>query len=276
MAKKDVLDGAIAVVCGSGPSLKEPGVKGEIRRLQTINGAKIFACKAAISFLSSQGIKVDYGVSMDPGAHIADPRKIKKVVGVTHIIASTSDPALFDYLLGNEFGESAEVQVFHSACGFNRLITEAEYKDLEPDEQIYYLPTKKGDGYFTNEELMYRALFPDAAVMGGGFNVVNRAVSLAQYMGASKIVLAGADCGWRDDELMYVDGPAHRPGVDMNDKGLVDGKNWNTRPDMLASAVALVRAARQAGAKHFEIIGDTLPHSLMEKDDAFLDQVASF
>ena len=274
MPKQGMLGGRTVVVCGSGPSLKDPEVLRAITQARLEEDAVIFACKAAIKFLAANDLCPDYGVSMDPGAHIADPRKIFKVGGITHIIASTSDPELFDYLLGPDYGPPSTVWVFHSACGFNKLITDAEYDALPDERKIYYV-SNAGDGYHTSEQLMYEALFPDHAVMGGGFNVVNRAVSLADYMGAGKIFLAGVDSGWRDGADFYVDGPAHRPGVDMSDKGIVDGTNWNTRPDMLASAVAMAKLAKKQPGR-FVFLGDTLPAVLFNKEDEFLDQVASF
>lgn len=277
MAPKMFHEGETAIVCGSGPSLCSDEVIDRIRDEQEA-GAVIFACKAAIRHLVDHGITPDYGVSMDPGAHIADPRKIYKAPGVVHIIASTSDPELFDYLLGSEFGEPSTVWVFHSATGFAKQTNQAEWEKLPPEEQSLYTAfPQDADVIWQMSELdLYEALFDDATVMEGGFNVVNRAVSLAQYMGARKIILAGADSGWRDDSKMYCDGWEGRPGTNMNDGGVVDGQNWNTRPDMLASAVALAKIARDRGPDQFEIIGDTLPASLSDRDDEFLDKVASF
>lgn len=277
MAPKMLHEGETAIVCGSGPSLKDPKVLEQLRT-EVERGAVLFACKAAIKYLHEQGIVVHYGVSMDPGAHIADPRKIAKVPGVTHIIASTSDPELFDYLLSdNEYGPPVPVWVFHSACGFTKQITDDEYQALDPEERKLYIgiPADETVVWQMDETTLYAALFPDDAVMCGGFNVVNRAVSLAQYMGARKIILAGADSGWRDGEGMYCDGLPARPGVDMRDGGRVDGSNWNTRPDMLASAVALARIAQDTGDQ-FVILGDTLPASLALRDANFLNQVASY
>lgn len=284
MAKADLHLGSTAVVCGSGPSLKDPEVLKRIKQEQD-NGAIVYACKAAIRFLDDHGIKVDYGVSMDPGAHIADPRKIAKVKGVTHIIASTSDPDVFEYLLGSDYGDPSTVWVFHSATGFQRVIEwdSDEWDELSNNEKKDYVTMEEKDDagvmrsyHVLTEVNLYANLFPDGAVMGGGFNVVNRTVTLANYMGAAKIVLAGADSGWRDGVEMYCDGPEHRPGVNMTDKGVVDGKNWNTRPDMLASAVALAKLAKEAGEDKFDILGDTLPASLVNKPVEFLNQVASF
>ena len=276
-----------AVVCGSGPSLNDPRVVDVIR--QRVNqGYLLFATKAAINWLAERGLVPDYGVSMDPGAHIASPRKIKKVPGVKHIIASSSDPSLFDYLLNeNEHGPASEVMVFHSACG---LINEVE---------------------------LYKELFPESTPIGGGYNVINRAIGIALHMGCLPITLAGNDSGWRAGQAFYCDGNRNRPGVDMNDGGQVEltdangnpteeglarnalvkkleglspshytkeqrealekyeQKVWHTRPDMLASAVAMVRLFRKL-SPNMEFLGDTLPFRLQGKSDAFLKKCADF
>jgi hypothetical protein len=237
--KKDQFtDKPIVIVAGSGPTLTDPEVLADIRAWVD-KGAIIFACKAAIKILYDAGFTVDYAVSMDPGAHIAAPNKIYKAPGTTHIIASSSDPELFEYL------KDEKVMIFHSATG---------YKD---------------------EVKLYNELFETSTCMGGGYNVVNRAVSAAFFMGAGKIVLAGTDCGWRKDQEMYADGPAHRAGVDMSDHGIVDGREWMTRPDMLASGVALAKLAKKREGD-IVFLGDTLPSKLVLKDDAFLDTCASF
>jgi len=228
----------VVLVVGSGPSLKDPAVIERIKE-EHEKGTIIFACKAAIKVLYDQGVTPDYGVSMDPGAHIANPNKIFKAPGMTHIIASSSDPELFEYL------KDENVIIFHSATGYE--------KEVE----------------------LYNTLFETHDCMGGGYNVVNRAVSAAFFMGARKVILAGNDCGWRKDEDMYADGPAHREGVDMTDHGMVDGREWMTRPDMLASGVALAKLAK-ARPHAIEFIGDTLPSKLVDKDDEFLNKCASF
>ena len=238
--KQDELEGnPTVVVVGSGPSLKDPEVIAGIKHYVDEENALIFACKAAIKILHDEGFKVDYGVSMDPGAHIAAPNKIFKAPGTKHIIASSSDPELFEYL------KDEQVIIFHSATGYE--------KEVE----------------------LYNELFETSTCMGGGYNVVNRAVSAAFFMGAGKIVLAGTDCGWRKEQEMYADGPAHRAGVDMSDHGVVDGKEWMTRPDMLASGVALAKLAKKRQGD-IVFLGDTLPSKLFLKDDEFLNSCASF
>lgn len=239
--ERDSHKGQTVLICGSGPSMKKPEVIEEIKKY-VAEGAVLVGCKAAIRALYDQGLQVEYGVSMDPGAHIANPDKIFKAPGCKHITASSSDPALFEYLKGEE------VIIFHSATGL--------------DIELY----------------LYGALFKNPDCMGGGYNVVNRALSAMDYMGFSKIIMAGVDCGHRRDEEFYVNGatPSTKK-VMMTDHGIIDGQEWMTAPDMLASGVALAREAKrydeEGRGEDFIFIGDVLPKILREKDEEFLQEV---
>jgi hypothetical protein len=246
MIKHNELRGATVVIAGSGPTLNDPDVLESIR-IEQSKGAILVALKKAIKVLHDKGFKIDYAVSMDPGDHVACPERIYKAPGVKHILATSSDPKLFEYLDGEE------IYLFHSACG---------------------LP---------NEVQLYQQLWAtksnvesDAWVAGGGYNVTNRAAAAFLFMGAKRLVFAGADSGWRDDESFYADGTPNRPGVDMCDKGLVDGKPWWTRPDMLASGVALAKLQKLYGEDKIVFLGDVMPAKLAKKDDEFLDNCVSF
>ena len=294
---KDILQteegkGPPVIVCGSGNSLKDPKVLEDMWKWVD-SGAIVMACKQAIKYLHEQGFKIDYGVSMDPGAHIARPEKIFKSPGTIHILASSSDPLLFDYIL--------------SSKSFPEWLTERSKEEQQKILDLDYTAWKKGEFELINtraeqgkamifhsatgykEELqLYENLFKEAACMGGGYNVVNRAVSAALFMGAAKIILAGCDCGWRKGDAFYVDGKNNRPGVEMEDCFMVEGtdaegnkinnpdaQQWSTRPDMLASGVALAKLAKDK-KEQFVILGDTLPSKLVHKTDAFLQKCASF
>jgi len=239
MIEKNSNVGQGVIICGSGPTLHDPHVMKKIRQYVE-KGFKIIACKAAIKYLHEQGLKVDFGCSMDPGDHIANPDKIYKAPGTKHIIASSSDPALFEYL------KDEEVLIFHSATGYEK------------------------------EVALYKTLFKDSWCAGGGYNVVNRAVSAAMYMGFSPVVLAGTDCGYREDQTFYVCGDNPRDGVDMNDGGAVDGVPWLTRPDMLASGIALARLSKKLGKDEIIFLGDTLPAKLQYKSEEFLNACGDF
>ena len=238
MIAHNELEGQNVIICGSGPTLTEPDVLDRIREYQS-QGYILCALKKAIKVMHEKGFKIDYAVTMDPGAHIACEDRIYKAPGVTHICASSSDPELFKYL------EGEKIKIFHSACG---------------------LP---------NETQLYHELFNDPWCAGGGYNVTNRAAAAFLYMGANELVFAGVDGGWRDNEKFYADGTNNRPGVDMKDNGIVDGKNWNTRPDMLASSVALAKLAQQIGPRAV-FLGDVMPEKLRYKDEAFLQKCVSF
>lgn len=287
--------GPPVIVVGSGNTLKETETLKQIRHWVDRKGAKIFACKQALKFLHERGFKIDYGVTMDPGAHIARPEKIYKTPGTTHIVASSSDILLFDYFKAgmpyDKWFESLDEEK-------QKRILEKEWDawksgDLklnpagEDTAEIMIFHSATG---YQNEVQLYNTLFETPAVMGGGYNVVNRALSAAIFMGASKIILAGCDCGWRKDEKFYVDGSQNRPGVDMSDHGLVEGTDssgkplpekdpdaaeWMTRPDMLASGVALAKLIKQHPDR-FVILGKTLPSVLIHKDEEFLNNCASF
>ena len=288
MIQHKELLGKNIVVAGSGPSLADPNVITKIKELQA-EGYLLCALKKALRVLHDQGLKIDYSVSMDPGAHICKPQRITKIPGVTYILATSSDVLLFDYL-------SADTSYLTWLAGQ----TEEDSKRILDD---YYDQYMKGESLFNNlpecgavdilkfhsacglpnEIQLYEELFAlrsgieaDAWVAGGGFNVTNRAASAFLFMGVNKMVFAGADGGWRKGESFYADGLPNRPGVDMCDEGKVDGTPWWTRPDMLASSVALTRMARSVGADRISFIGDVMPLKLLDKDEEFLKNCVSF
>jgi len=287
MMRPNIHKNETCIICGSGPTLTDPSVLAEIRHYVENENATIIATKAAIGYMANHGFNVTYAVSMDPGAHIADEEKMPRVPGVTHIIASSSDPAVFEYL------KDESVWIFHSATGL------------------------------ANEVQLYDENFEVSECMGGGYNVVNRAISCAQFMGFRKTILAGSDCGWREGSAFYCDGSNNRPGVDMSDDGAVEltddnGKPnellarfidvsrrmaqfndenmipdelkqeyestrkevipyfWVTRPDMLASGVAIARLAKKLGHDRFILLGNTLPARLIGKSEDFLTKCANF
>jgi hypothetical protein len=236
--QKDQFKDRTVVVCGSGPSLKDPEVLAEIKRLISEENALLVACKKAIKYLHDEGFQVDWAVSMDPGDHIACDERMYRAPNVKHLIASSSDPAVFEWL------KDEDVTIFHSATGFK------------------------------DEVKMYKELYDNNECMGGGYNVVNRAVTAFLYMGCTPMVLAGTDCGWREGSKFYVDETNNRPGVDMCDGGAVDGTPWMTRPDMLASGVSLAKLAKSKSEEEMIFLGDTIPAKLRYKDNEFLDQCA--
>ena len=275
------LKGKKAVICGSGHSLTDPEVLTEIRKLKA-QGHLIVACKHAIRYLTEQSIKVDYGVTMDPSAHIARPDiKIYKAQGMTHIVASSSDPLLFRYLMAyepyetwlNSLKQDEAKQVlthdYDKWVAGNLHFSEIENHPEDLRSKILLFHSACG---VEDEVNLYKKLFKNGDVVGGGYNVVNRAFSAMLYMGIDSFTFAGVDCGWREDSTFYTFGNNPIKGVDLTDSGAIDGKEWKTRPDMMASAVSLVQKSREQDVQ-MSFIGDSMPRSLLQKDDAFLEKM---
>lgn len=287
-----MLTGKRVIVVGSGPSLKDRENQRAIRRLAK-QGAVVMACKQAIKYLHDHNIPVAFGVTMDPGAHIARPEKIYKAPGVVHLVASSSDPLVFQYLTsGLSFGAWLKTLEIEDA----KRVLEGDYDKWASGE---YVPPDAGENTakvliyhsacgYQLETKLYKDLFDEEWCATGGYNVVNRAVAAAMFMGAEHITLAGTDCGWHPEDTFYADGTSNRPGVDMSDHGIVEGtdengekadnpnaREWMTRPDMLASGVALAKLSKR-NPDMFAFVGDTLPAKLVNKSFAFLDKCASF
>lgn len=235
------------VVCGTAPSLVTGSTLREIRELQR-KGFKVIAVKQAIRILPEYDIRVDYSVAMDPGE-----KQIHKTPidwRVKYFVASSCHPVMFEYLAKG----GVEVNIFHSACGASTHdMTEMDlYAKFYPNDCTY----------------------EDIAM--GGYTVVNRAVALSEYLGAKRIVIAGAPFGWREGTDYYaptVTEPAsNASGPTLDDQARVDGKKWFTKADLLPSAVSLARKAK-ANPARFDFIGDSLAASLTRKTDAFLERV---
>jgi hypothetical protein len=142
---------------------------------------------------------------------------------------------------------------------------------------------------------MYHALYPPTLRCGSGLNAVTRAIDVAVFMGFGKITILGADCAlkilkpmpegivantpehlqWlRESVIMHANGDhALASGAtSLTVGGIIDGRHWETKPDMMITANFLVTMKRHYG-KQLEIIGDTLPNALMHKPQKFLDRL---
>ena len=111
----DVQDRPCAIV-GGGPTLQKT-----ISQVRRFDG-EVFACGSAHDFLRKHGIVPDYAVNLDPDIRMpeffTDPH-----VKTTYLIASTSDPKLFDHLDG------WNVLVWHAAG-------EAPFPELRGEDSI--------------------------------------------------------------------------------------------------------------------------------------------
>lgn len=268
-----------ALIVALGPSIQKPAVMREVRNYARL-GWTVFALKEAVRWLKDKGIRVHYSANMDPGA--GEVRRTPIYPDVTYCLASSCHPALYDHVIEG----GAKVLVYHSACGYAEHEVKAGFAlELGTDQQAIVLGEYEmatTDGYpfapvvqaRANEVEVYRRLFEHADVVIGGFTVANRALGLAKYMGFDKVVLAGADFGWRVDgkDSYYAGFVDAEPLNDvwMTDQGRVDGKPWKTRPDLLASAVDVARHIKQGRVK---VVGDSLAAALAKHPDEYLDRV---
>ncbi len=237
-----------AVVCGSGPSLLKPAVLRELREYQRKKWVFI-ACKESIRLLSERGFDLTYSVSMDPAEHQVE--KTKLVEGITYLLAVSCNPVLFDHCLsaGNN------VELFMSACGAR----DEERGMCEVDLYRHYWPDM------------------DLPVMEGGYNVLNRAVVLAFWLGFRRVVVAGGDFGARDPERAYyapgAQGKAGNEGAWLTDHGKLDGTPWFTKADLMASAGHLALQIK-AGAP-VKVLGDSVTNALLRHDVPTIQSASS-
>lgn len=204
-----------------------------------IRGADdVFACNSALPYLMANGAKVTAAIGIDqtPGLlrEWADPPD------VPYLVASSCDPELIRHLRSYK----RSVTFFHNAVGF-------------PNELETYCNT-----------------WPPTFMVGQGHTVVSRFIGVADWMGFERIDVYGADCSLGDDDLAHANGDAAKDAYvnPLIQTGVINGRRWRTRPDMLMDAVHLVRRVRSMNGR-LRLMGDTLPVALLGKDDAFLDLV---
>ena len=144
------------------------------------------------------------------------------------------------------------------------------------------------------ESWMYSLLYDTTVMLGSGLNSVTRAIDLANFFLADKITVLGADCAlktksprpkgadfgtelhkkWLQEEtIMHADGgnALASDASSLTFTGQIDGRWWETKPDLVISAVWLTKMARVY--PHLHLIGDTLPNALKDKPDEFLSQL---
>lgn len=200
---------------------------------------EVWGCNSAVNWLQENGHAPTAAVGIDQTEQMV--KDWATTPDVTHYIASTVNPKLTEHLLAR----GRTVKFFHNLVGWG-----------------------EGEIEFYNS-----APWPASFMMGGGATVLSRTIGLAAWMGFRRIDVYGADCA-------FTDGIAHANGETIEDafghtsvmEGVVDGRTWHTRPDMLMCAVDLVRLARKYPGR-IRLMGDTLPVALLGFEDAYLDQV---
>ena len=232
-------EGQTLALCGAGPSLKGQDITGVDR---------IFACNSALPYLVDQGVPVTAGVAIDQTLELLE--EWKDAPDVPYFVATTCHPKVIRRL--REHGR--QVIFFHNFVGFS------------------------------NEFEWYCRHWPPTLMVGQGYTVVDRFLGAADWLGFTHVDVYGADHAFRgnpergtpagDEDVTHADGTLAASAY-VNPlilEGEIDGRVWRTRPDMLIAAVHLARRVRDSGGK-IRLMGDTLPGALLDKDDAFLDEV---
>lgn len=200
---------------------------------------EVWGCNSAVNWLASNGRAPTGAVGIDQTERMIDDWHTTP--DVTHYVASTIHPRVLDRLI--ESGR--DVRIFHNYVGWGD--DEIEFYNSHP--------------------------WPASFMMATGATVLSRTIGLAAWMGFRRIDVYGGDCS-------FTNGIAHANGETIEEafgvtsvmQGEIDGRTFQTRPDMLMCAVDLVRLVT-AYPGRIRLMGDTLPVALMGYDDAFLDEV---
>jgi len=190
---------------------------------------------------------------------------------VEYLLASTVHPHLTEYLVG----KGRTVRFFHNFVGLSSA------------------PVQREDGTIVSyEDWMYSGLYPATVRCGSGLNSVSRAIDVATFMGAERITVLGADCAlrvtkplgadvvtgspehmrWlREDTVMHADGghALASGATPLTLFGVIDGRRWDTKPDLIITATILAQMARTSEGR-IRLIGDTLPNALVDKSPEYL------
>jgi hypothetical protein len=188
---------------------------------------------------------------------------------VEYLVASSVHPHLTEHLTAH----GRRVRFFHNYVGLKERPVSYDGRDM------------------SYEDWMYSALYPATVRVGSGLNAVNRAVDLALFMGFERITVLGADCAlrikspppdaphgspahlrWlREDTVMHADGGSALASnaSPMTLGGVIDGRYWESKPDMIISAVWLAKF-EQLHRGRLVLVGDTLPNALKDKPDEYL------
>lgn len=281
VAEEHSAEGQHLVLCGAGPSLTEHAAE------WCAQADQVWGCNSALTWLLANGHRATHGFAIDQTAHMVE--EWYSAPDVDYLIASTVHPHLVEYLLSKQ----RRLRFFHSFVGIKKR--PVALMDDNGIEQV-----------MSYEHWMYASLYPGTVCVGSGLNAVTRAIDVARFMGFARITVLGADCAlrltsrpapgvvpgtpehlrWlREETIMHADGGSALASgatpVTLGgeiDAGTPDdeiregcGRWWETKPDLMISAVWLTHMARKI--PELTLIGDTLPNALMGKADAYLSRL---
>ena len=261
MVGPDTHKGKTVNVCGAGPSLAGADFK---------SADETWGCNSALGYLYDRGLPVTHGFVIDAGAEMLGTREWGRALDVEYYVASCVNPKLVAHLLAR----GRELRWFHSFMGLSDPKGwDAKARGKSYEMALYTDPRLYGVG----------------VQVGKGLNSVQRAICLALFMGFKKIRVYGADCAcapdappmpkysspvyavWLDRLTAYADGTSALAGYGPETKmfeGMIDGRRWHTRADMVISARETLELMRERPGR-IELMGDTFPNALKDKDAEF-------
>jgi hypothetical protein len=303
VVEPDSHKGQHVVICGAGPSLAEHAAE------WCPTADVVIGCNSAATWLLANGHRCDYAFAIDQNPEMV--AEWVSAPDVEYLLASTVHPHLVEYLLSkgrtlrffHNFVGVARPPVSYAMCHGCGVTCEAgslacpACQGTEMETQLV-----------SYEDWLYMTLYPGTIRAGSGLNAVTRAIDVARFMGFDRITVLGADCAlklksapltdyiagspehldWlRNETVMHADGgsalasnatPVTLGGV--IDAGTEDetvrpghGRHWETKPDLIISAVWLAQMARKIPG--LTLVGDTLPNALSGKSEAFLKMLPS-
>lgn len=296
VAEQDSAVGQTLVIAGAGPSLRDTAAK------WCPKADQVWGCNSAAIWLYEHGYKVTHGFTVDQTAHMLE--EWASVPPIDYLLASSCNPFLTELLES----KGRTVTFFHNYIGVPGAAVEYNVcrhcdalfdrmKDgVIVDQCVACQSPDIISAKSSYENWMYAALYPSTMTVGSGLNATTRAIDLAIYMGFKKIIVLGADCAirtkkgpmpaglktgspehlqWlREETEMHADG-GHALASEascLTLEGVIDGRHWMTKPDLVVTAMWLVWMKRTLGSR-LSIMGDTLPKALLHKPDEYLDRL---
>ncbi len=230
--------GMVEAGCFHGKVLSLCGAGPSLTDAELYPSDELWGCNSAAGVLRERGITAAIGIDQTDGMM----RDWANPVPVPHYIATTCDPALVKHI----HAAGVPIRFFHNLVGW-------------------------GDG----EVDYYNEAWPPAYMVATGATVVGRSIGMAAWMGFRRIDIYGADCSFGVDGIAHANGDTLEEaygGMTVILEGEIGGRKWRARPDMLMSAVDLVRKCRESEGR-VRLMGDTLPVALLGFDDDYLDEV---
>lgn len=289
-AQQNSLEGQHVVICGAGPSLADHAAE------WCPQGDQVWGVNSALTYLLDRGHRVTHAFTVDQQPAMC--QEWATTPDVEYYLASTVHPHLTELLVAN----GRRITWFHNFVGIKKppvAFAVCNACEAVTDHNAALCPTCEGTDLDARtldyEDWMYSTLYPATCRTGSGLNSVNRAIDLAIYLGA-RVTVLGADCAlrlkkpfpkgvakgspehmkWLDEcVVMHADGgSALASGASaLTLGGMIDGRWWESKPDMMISAVWLVKMAQFYGHDRVQLIGDTLPNAIRDKTDEFLLQL---